>query len=133
MQLLNFRQTFLTFSGVFATVFLAGCAKENAFDCLKSTGKIVTETRQLAAFNTIHVKDNLDVTLIPDSVYYAEVTCGDNLQANVNTEIRNGELWIENINKCNWVRSYKKPMEVKVHLPKLHSIFHDGFGKIKGE
>src|SRR5688572_19597154 len=133
MHFLNFRQAIHTFYAAAATVLLTGCAKENAFDCVKSTGKIVTETRQLAAFNTIHVKDNLNVTLIPDSVYYAEVLCGENLQANVNTEIKNGELYIENINKCNWVRSYKNPMEVKVHLPKLHSIFHDGFGKIKGE
>jgi hypothetical protein len=133
MQFLTSRKAFFTFSGILASVFLTGCAKDNAFDCVKSTGKIVTETRELVAFNTIRVKDNLNITLIPDSVYFAEVTCGENLQANVNTEIKNGELWIENINKCNWVRSFKKPMEVKVHLPQLSTIFHDGFGTIKNE
>ena len=122
---MNFRKLF-AFSCLFATVFLSGCQKENAFDCLKSTGSIVTETRPLSPFRTIKVFDNLKVTIVADTVHFAEVKAGDNLQENILTEVKSGELWISNINKCNWVRSYHKPLEVRVHVKSLLNVFHDG-------
>lgn len=129
---MNFRRLF-TFSLVFPTLLLAGCQKENAFDCLKSTGKVKTETRQLAPFRTIRVFDNLKVTIVADTAHFAEVKAGDNLQENILTEVKNGELWVRNINKCNWVRSYDKPTEIKLHLPKIQTIYHEGFGTISSE
>ena len=128
-----FSQRLLTFSFVFATVLLGSCQKENAFDCVKSTGKIVTETRELPPFRILKVYDNLDVKIVADTKHFVEVKAGKNLQENVLAEVKNGELWLQNINKCNWVRSYKKPMEVTVHTPRLTDIVHDGFGTISSE
>ncbi|KAA9345768.1 head GIN domain-containing protein [Adhaeribacter soli] len=129
---MDFRKLF-AFSYLFATVSLGGCQKENAFDCLKSTGRIVTETRPLSSFRTIKVFDNLKVTIVADTVHYAEVKAGDNLQKNILTEVKDGELWLSNINKCNWVRSYHKPLEVRVHVKSLLNVFHDGEATVSSE
>jgi hypothetical protein len=124
-------RAFRTFLPFLATVFLSSCAKENSFDCVKSTGRIVTEKRDLPAFNELKVSGNAEVILVPDSVYYAEVRCGENLQKKVETTVTNQILEIRNLNKCNWVRSYDKPMEITLHLPQLKTISHDGFGTIR--
>jgi len=122
-----------TFLLLYTTVLFSSCQKENAFDCLKSTGKIKTEIRSLPPFNTLKVYDNLDVILVQDSEWYAEVKAGENLQGNILTEVKNGELQVTNINKCNWIRSYKKPMEIRIHLPQILNIFQLGYGTISNE
>ncbi|MFC5271707.1 head GIN domain-containing protein [Adhaeribacter terreus] len=126
-------QRLLTFSLLFHTVLLNSCQQENAFDCVKSTGKIVTETRSLPEFRRLKVSDNLNVKIVADTAHFVEVRAGENLQENIQAEVKNGELWLQNINKCNWVRSYKKPLEVTVHALKLTDIFQDGFGTISSE
>ncbi len=123
----------LTFSLLFTTVFLGGCQKENAFDCFKSTGAIKTETRPLPPFRTLRVFDNLEVTIVADHETYAEVAAGDNLLENIETKVENGELSVRNINKCNWVRNYDKPLKVRLHVAKLKDIFHDGDGLLRSE
>jgi hypothetical protein len=124
---------FLTFSLLYPTVFLLGCQEENALDCLKSTGKIKTETRHLASFRSLRVFDNLEVTVVEDTAHFVEVTAGNNLLENIRTEVRNGELSLRNINKCNWVRSYDKPFRIRVHTRELQDIFHDGDAKLSSE
>jgi hypothetical protein len=73
------------------------------------------------------------VKIVADSRHFVEVKAGENLQENILAEVKNGELWLQNINKCNWVRSYKKPMEVTVHTSRLTDIIQDGFGTISSE
>src|SRR5688572_25398055 len=124
---------FLTFSLLYPTVLLLGCQKENAPDCLKSTGKTETETRPLESFRTLRIFDNLEVTVVADSVHYVEVTAGKNLIGNIETEVKNGELSLRNINKCNWVRSYDKPFKVRVHTRELIDVFHDGDATLSSE
>ncbi|MBK0403810.1 DUF2807 domain-containing protein [Adhaeribacter sp. BT258] len=129
---MHFRRL-LTFSLVFPSVLLTSCQKENALDCVKSTGQIISETRSLPPFRKLKVSDNLDVKIVADTAHFVEVKAGENLQENILAEVRNGELWLQNINKCNWVRSYRKPVEITVHVANLTDIFQDGFGTISSE
>ena len=124
---------FLTFSLLYPSVFLAGCQKENAPACIKITGTIKTETRSLEPFRTLRIFDNLEVTVVEDSVHYVEVTAGKNLLPDIETEVKNGELSVRNINKCNWVRSYDKPFKVRVHVKELRDVFHDGDATLSSE
>ena len=124
---------FLTFLLLSPTVFLLSCLKENAPDCIKSTGAIKTETRYLESFRTLRIFDNLEVTVVADSIHYVEVMAGENLLGNIETEVKNGELSLRNINKCNWVRSYDKPFQVRVHTKELRDVFHDGDATLSSE
>lgn len=118
-----------------AFLFLSGCRKENAFDCLKSTGPIRTETRYLPAFKAIEVKDNVELVLIQDTQARLEVEAGENLLSSIRTDVKNDRLYIENYNKCNWVRSYRKKMQVRLYLPQMPflAVIHDGESLIRTE
>ncbi|TGE29086.1 head GIN domain-containing protein [Hymenobacter metallicola] len=113
-----------------ATLF-AGCGDGHELDCLKSTGKVVTERRALAEFQVIMAYDNVDVTLVQDAETYAEVRAGKNLQEDIELTVENGALIIHNTSRCNWVRTYDTPREVTLHLPRLQDLFLRGQGNIR--
>lgn len=124
--LLNF------FALLLATGAFVSCKKENRWDLFKSTGDIVKQTRTLAPFDSIYVEDNVNVIITEDSTTYeATVEAGEHLVDLVRTEVVNGELRIRNDNKCNFVRSYKKPMNVYIRAKNtLTRITSKGTGTV---
>jgi hypothetical protein len=110
---------------------LTGCGEGHETDCLKSTGKVVTERRELSAFQVIAAYDNVNVTLVQDTETFAEVRAGKNLQADIELTVTNGELVIHNTSRCNWARTYNTPREVTLHLPRLHDVFLRGQGNVR--
>ncbi|PJJ59687.1 head GIN domain-containing protein [Hymenobacter chitinivorans] len=119
--------------GAFAAgaLLLGGCGEGHETDCLKSTGKVVTERRELASFEVITAYDNVDVTLVQDAETYAEVRAGKNLQEDIKLRVEHGELVIRNTSRCNWVRTYDTPREVTLHLPRIHDLFVRGYGNLR--
>lgn len=110
---------------------LPGCQKENMGDCFKSTGSVTTESRSLMPFKHLEVEDNVNVQIIFDNNTFAEVEAGKNLLSLIETEVRDETLFVRNNNKCNWVRSYKVPVNVTVHCPQLNSIISRGYGEVE--
>jgi hypothetical protein len=105
----------------FALVF-NGCKKENMCDCIKGTGDIEKEKRAVADFTSIEVNDNIYVTLTQDTVNSLEVEAGKNILPLIKATVDGGMLKVENDNKCNWVRSYKKEIHMYVHVKDLRNI-----------
>jgi hypothetical protein len=112
-------------------LLLTACAKENLGDCFKSTGKDVTEKRMLPEFNRMEIDDPINVWLVESNESSAEVTAGENLQEFIITEVRNGVLYIENDNRCNWVRSYKREINVMIKSPEINEITYYGSGDLR--
>lgn len=106
------------------------CKKENAFDCIKPTGKISTEIRPLTSFHSIVVQDKIDVYLKQDNNFNIQITAGKNIIKNIRTEIKNDTLYISNKNKCNFIRDPSKKIEAHIQLPKLKYLKHRGTGNI---
>lgn len=104
-------------------LLLAACGDGHETDCLKSTGSITTERREIAAFQQIYVHDNVEVILVQDSVTYAEVRTGKNLQEDIELVNSGNQLIIHNTSRCNWVRSYDAPREITVHTPAVLDVF----------
>lgn len=118
---MNFR-ILLTVS--FVVIFLSSCRKENCFDCFKGVGKQTTEQRNLNDFRIITINDPFQVYLIQDSLNKIELEGGQNIIELVSSEIYNNELIINNNNKCNWARSYKKSIiTLNIHFVKLDSLY----------
>ena len=116
-----------------AIVLFSSCSKESRWDCVKGTGKKTTVTRPLASFNKIYVNGNIDVILRQGSGQEVTVEAGGNLLPEIKTEVVNGELHIDNHNKCNWARSYKKgtiTINVTLEQP-LRYLWTEGSGLIK--
>jgi hypothetical protein len=107
------------------------CKKENRCDCFKSTGGMVTQSRNLSGFNRLLVEDDVNVYIKQAAVFDVQVTAGENLIELIKTEVKNGELIIQNNNKCNFIRSYEPKINVYVTMPEITYITHEGIGLIK--
>ena len=116
---------------VIISIFLISCSKENN-PCLKSTGKRKQETRILD-LNNIHriqLKKNINLSIIQDSSGTVEIDAGENLIDFIRTDVKNGVLEITNDNKCNFLRSFKKDINVTLHIPHFDSVDVYGSGDL---
>jgi hypothetical protein len=109
---------------------LAACNKENAPDCLQSAGDMTTETRLLPAFNIVEIRDYIQVELYDSTETFAQITAPENLLPEIIIQQENGELVISNQNSCNWVRSFKNRIVVRLYAPEFRHITQRGTGDI---
>jgi hypothetical protein len=122
---------FKLFAITFFMLFFFSCKKENMGDCLKGTGTIITESRTVnGPFQTIEIEQNVSLVLTQSADYFIKVEAGKNLIDLIETEIKNNTLTIRNKNKCNWMRSYDKPVTVYVTLPDLISLQYRSSGDV---
>jgi hypothetical protein len=106
------------------------CTKQNAFDCFKSNGKEKSDMRYPGSFNELSVYDKIDLRIVNGPDYKVEVIAGEHLLKSISTKVEDGVLRIENNNKCNFVRGYKKTIKVIVTVPKLAKVNNYGVGPI---
>lgn len=109
---------------------LTSCQKPENRSCWKSIGDETSETRDLQAFSTLVIKDNIEVELIPDEQQEAEVTSGKNLLNFITTEVRNDTLFVMNENQCNNLRSREHFSKVKLHFSKIDKIIFEGLNDL---
>gem|GEM_PF-3486394 len=121
-----FRQMIVT-----CFVLTSACNKPEAFDCIKTTGKMVRETRVAPEFSWLMVEDNLDIYLSNEQGATITLEGGANLLSKVRWEKIGDTLRLYNANYCNWARSYDHPIRVTLSAAQLVSIVHKGFGKIQ--
>lgn len=117
--------------GLGLIVGLTTCGPGHGTDCLKSTGSIITERREVAAgLTSVTAFDNVDLRLVQDSQTYAEVRAGKNLIDDIEFTRKGDALEIANTSSCNWARSYDTPREVTLHLPRIDNLFLRGQGNV---
>jgi hypothetical protein len=120
-------------SGLLLTLglLLGACGSGHDTDCLKSNGPVVTQRRAISRqLRQLQAYDNVDVTIVPDTAYYAEVRAGENVIDDIEFSSPAGakQLIIRNTSRCNWARSYNTPREVRLHVPALHDVEQRGYG-----
>lgn len=91
-------------------------------DCLKSAGIVQRDKRILEPFDSLIIHKRMNLILVEDTIDFVEIEAGNNLFENIITETKFGTLTIENTNKCNWVRSYKTPVNIYLHYTQLNKI-----------
>ncbi|MCC3152219.1 DUF2807 domain-containing protein [Hymenobacter sp. BT770] len=110
---------------------LSTCGPGHGTDCLKSTGTVITERREVAPdLVTVTAYDNVDLRLVQDTQTYAEVRTGENLMTDIEFTRKGNSLEINNTSSCNWARSYDTPREVTLHLPRITNVFLRGQGNV---
>lgn len=94
------------------------CSKEQLDDCITSSGPERTETRILDYFNTIEIRDYVDVYFTQDRTKPLSVTltAGRNLLGQIVSDVNNNVLYIENQNRCNWVRKFNQRIRVTINV-----------------
>lgn len=110
---------------------LLACNKENAPDCLQSAGEDGVEVRIVSAFTSIELRDYMHFVLVQDSVYKIEVEGPENLLGDVATEVSEGQLKVENLNTCNFVRSFKRTITVRIHAPIFSIVENYATGNVE--
>ncbi|KAA3649896.1 MAG: DUF2807 domain-containing protein [Bacteroidetes bacterium] len=125
MRLIKFISLFIFFASI------TSCKKENMGDCFKSTGKIVEEQRQTADFYSIEVEDRINLHLTQSNQRTITVKAGKNLQEFIDLSVQDNTLYIKNNNRCNWVRSFKKEIDIYISLPEVHNIVYRGGGDVE--
>jgi len=89
-----------------------------------------TRIREVSGFQYVIVNDKIDLYLTQGPNFEVKIEAGKNLFMNIKTTVANGTLTIENINKCNFVRSPKKKITAYVTLPYLRMVRNAGTGNV---
>ena len=119
---------YLVLFAILSVLIYTGCGKSG--NCITSTGKIIREERLIGEFDSIDVRDNVNVILKMDSVNKVVVESGKNIISGIKTDVAGRQLTIQNLNKCNWLRSYDKPLNVYISVKNLQKINYTSTGSI---
>jgi len=113
---------------------MAGCCMMSACSksgkCFSNSGSIIRQERPVSPFDSIDLADNVNLILTQDSVEKVTVEAGSNIISGITTEIIDHQLFIRNLNTCNWLRSYDKPLNVYVSVRKLWKIYYNAAGNV---
>jgi hypothetical protein len=107
------------------------CNKESAPDCFKSAGKEVTIHRSTGVFENLELEDYIHIELVDSSDYAVELIGPSNVLPKIFTEVSGNTLYIRNENTCNFVRSFKKTVTVRIYAPSISHIENHGTGDIR--
>lgn len=110
----------------FVSLINLSCTKEQMNDCFTSTGKVVEDKRKLDVFTDVLVRGNFNLVLIEDSVNFIKIEAGSKLLDQIKTSVELRKLTIENTNTCNWVRSYKIPVNLELHYIAVDWLYLQG-------
>ncbi len=113
-----------------AALLLVGCQKDQWDDCFTSTGPNTLEERSVADFYAVELNDRVDLVLEQRAVGSIAVEAGNNLLDQVETSVVDGWLTIRNHNSCNWVRSFKPRITVKVPADQVAFLMLRGTGNV---
>lgn len=108
-------------------VSASSCKKAEDRACWKVAGSPGERTVQLTDFDRLYLGPHLEFHLIQDSLNKVVIRGSENLLNLVECKVEDGLLRIENKNKCNFLRSYKKKkIRVEIHLKELINIEFQG-------
>lgn len=111
-------------------ISIAGCNREDAPDCFQLGGDFAREYRELEGFNKIELRDYIQYELTQSNQYAIEISGPGNLLNDIITQVDNGKLTVTNNNTCNFVRSYKRKIYVRIYAPSFGEIDHYGSGDV---
>ena len=101
------------------------------FDIVKTTGKIVTQDRDVKNFTCIYFEDKIDVYITQDTIFKVQVEAGSNLQSLIKTELEGETLKVHNNNRQNWVRGYKHRIKIYISAPYFKHLENNSVGTIR--
>ena len=106
------------------------CNKENAPDCFKTAGEVQTETRDLGNFSKLELNSNLKYELVDTNFCGIEITGPKNLLPKIDAQLSDRVLKIENVNTCNFLRSYEHEITVKLYFDSITNIQNFSTGSV---
>ncbi|NSW46119.1 MAG: DUF2807 domain-containing protein [Bacteroidales bacterium] len=106
-------------------LFLSSCQKGSK--CFHSYGEETQQTRYFSNFKRLRINSLMNVYWHLDSQTKVVIKTGSKLLPYIKTELTNETLAITNLNRCNWLRKYKR-IEVHIYSPAFKYIDLYGSG-----
>jgi hypothetical protein len=87
--------------------------------------------RSLDVFSTVELNDYIQYELCDTNYYGVVITSPGNLIPDIETEVNEGKLTIHNRNTCNFVRSFKKKITIRICAPTFTNVQNFSTGDIR--
>jgi hypothetical protein len=107
---------------LFISTYFISCKKAEERNCLKTTGKLDSLDIYTDGFHELNLGKRLNYNLVSDSINFVRIKGGKNLIRLVKTEVIDGILYIEDKNRCNFLRDLGKILEIEIHYTHLNRI-----------
>ena len=91
---------------VFGIFFLTACDKEDAPNCLQTTGDIIQQEIEVADFDELIVYGRIKLYIEQGAEHKVVVEAGKNLIGKVTATVEEGRLSLRNSDNCNLFRDY---------------------------
>ena len=115
---------------LFLVILSQGC-KQSA-QPWESFGERVTETRPLQNFTQINASHNIQLFIKQDlnSPQSVQITYGKNALKGIISEVKNGELILDDRNKAKWLRNLNELPSCTLNIHNINKIHLDGNAKM---
>lgn len=108
-------------------LIIFSCKKAEDRSCFKCTGDVISKEVFLEDFDKMHLGPHIRYELVQDTINKLVITGGSKLVNLISSSITESELIIENKNRCNFLRSYKKgEVLVEIHFKELINVLFEG-------
>lgn len=107
------------------------CDKEDAPNCLQTTGEIIQKEIEVAAFNELIVYGRIKLFIDQGPEHKVVVEAGSNLIEKVTATVENGRLSLRNSDNCNLFREYNTT-SIYVTVPNLTWLQNASNNTIEG-
>lgn len=108
------------------------CNNDLAPECFTAKGDEITYDVEISEFNSIHISPGIELVIAQGPVQKVTIETGENIKQYLSAEVKNGELWLENVNNCNWVHTYKTTT-IYITTPNLERIYSASQFAVKSE
>jgi len=115
-----------SFFWVLGVIFvLISCEKPADRTCLKMNGAYAELEISLDSVRHFHLNKNLKYRLYQDDTRKIIIKGGENLIQHIEVDNRDHVLYVDNRNKCRFLRDARENVEVEIHYPFYKTIFVD--------
>ena len=108
----------------------SACNREEAPDCFQRAGETEIVKRDVDVFSSIEMNDYIQYELCDTNYFGVIINAPGNLISDIESEVLDGRLTIRNTNRCNFVRSFKNRITVRICAPEFLDIQNYSTGDI---
>lgn len=115
---------------LFLLIVISGCDKEDAPDCFKRTGDIISREVVVAPFEELIVYGRIKLFIEQGEEHKVIVETGKNLIGNIQTTLEGKKLVLKNNSSCDLMRDYNTTT-IYITVPNLTWLQHAGNNTIE--
>ena len=82
-------------------------------------------------FQKVSINGRMNVSLQADSSNFIEIQYGDNIIKGIASRVENGTLYLDEVNRCDWIRKQDPLPEVSIHYAELNHLYSKCAGSVR--